>query len=304
MEVNSTDIEQIPEPIEEPSPTAGAPTPPRPFDAVSFLEGVDASNGIQDTVPTGFPSLDALLGGGPRKGDLIVLAGDVGCGKTSLALAIALRAAEARHEVSFFSGEYSVERLLERCLALEGRVRIDDLRHGTLGDAGRAAVGATALRLRDRAPMFSFMPPNGIGGLSDLLIDQLGLDLLVVDPVRSLVTGRLPLNEELASTLRDLKAMAVRRHCAVLAVMHVDADLRSRHDPRPVLEDLGALGAARHLADIVLGLFREEIYEPSNDVDGAVEVHVLKNRTGRRSYADLFFYKSWLRFEDMVDPDR
>ncbi len=301
--MTTSETEQIPASAEAES-VKSTVSPPRPFDAASFLAGVDAAGGIRDTVPTGFPSIDSLLGGGPRRGDLVVLAGDVGSGKTSLALAIALRAAEAGHETAFFSGEYSVERLFERCLALEGRVKIDNLRHGTLGDAGRAAVGATALRLRERAPLFSFMPPNGIGGLSDLLIEQFGLDLLVVDPLQGIATGRAPLHEELATSLRDLKALAVRRHCAVLAVMHLDADLRSRHDPRPLLEDLGAMGAGRQYPDIVLGLFREEIYEPSNDVDGAVEVHVLKNRNGRRSYADLFFYKAWLRFEDMVDPDR
>jgi replicative DNA helicase len=57
-----------------------------------------------------------------------------------------------------------------------------------------------------------------------------------------------------------------------------------------------------HHADIVLGLFREEQYSPSNDVDGAAEVHVLKSRDGSLGYADLFFYKRWLRFEDMVEP--
>src|SRR3954451_22436385 len=74
-----------------------------------------------DTIPTEFPSVDRLLGGGLRRGDLAVLGGDVGSGKSSVALAIALRAAEAKRGVAFFSGEMSRERVMERMLAIEGR---------------------------------------------------------------------------------------------------------------------------------------------------------------------------------------
>src|SRR5689334_5089234 len=83
-----------------------------------------------DTVPSGFPSLDKLLGGGLRRGDLVVLGGDVGSGKSALALAIALRVAQQGRDAFFYSGEMTVERVLERALAIEGRARIDDLRRG------------------------------------------------------------------------------------------------------------------------------------------------------------------------------
>src|SRR5919112_2540570 len=79
-----------------------------------------------DTVPTGFPSLDKLLGGGVRRGDLVVLGGDVGSGKSALALAIALRAAQDGRSVAYLSGEMSVDRIMERALAIEGRAKIDD----------------------------------------------------------------------------------------------------------------------------------------------------------------------------------
>src|SRR5919205_2789830 len=81
-----------------------------------------------DTVPTGFPSLDKRLGGGVRLGDLIVLGGDVGVGKSALALAIALRAAQGGHGVAFLTGEMDETRLLERVLAIEGRATIDAIR--------------------------------------------------------------------------------------------------------------------------------------------------------------------------------
>src|SRR6476469_7305577 len=80
-----------------------------------------------DSVPSGFPSLDKLLGGGLRRGDLIVLGGDVGSGKSAFALAIALRVSQGGHRTMFYSGEMLPERVLERALAIEGRTRVDDL---------------------------------------------------------------------------------------------------------------------------------------------------------------------------------
>jgi replicative DNA helicase len=79
---------------------------------------------------------------------------------------------------------------------------------------------------------------------------------------------------------------------------------RDRKDPRPQLDDFGALGAVKQFADVVLGLYRHEMYESAPDVDGATELLVLKNRNGARGYVDLFFYKQWMRFEDMLEPDR
>ncbi len=282
----------------------GASDRGRPLDAVSYLEGLVDAGGAGDTVATGFPSLDTLLGGGVRRGDLVVLAGDVGSGKSSLALAIALRVAGAGHDVALFSGECSSSRLLERALAAQGRARLDDLRHGRLDEAGYAAVAAAALALREHPALLAPLPPNGLPGLSDLLIEHLGLDLLVVDPLQSLPRGHQPQEEELAHAVRQLKELAVRRNCAVLAVSHLAGPVRGRADPRVHLEDLGALGTLRQLADVVLGLYREELYETSRDVEGAAEVHVLKHRGGATGYADLYFYKQWLRFEDMVEPDR
>jgi replicative DNA helicase len=274
--------------------------PARPFEATAYLASIDAAGGAADGLSSGFPSLDNLLGGGLRLGDLVVLGGDTGCGASALAMAIALRVSAADRSSALFSGEFSVPRLFERAVAMEGRVRVDDLRHGRLDEAAHAGAAAAALRLRDRAPIFSVLPPNGFAGLSDLLIEHIGLDLLVVDPLEGLGMGRGPLAEEQATVVRELKGLAVRRDCAVLLVAHLERPARERADPRPRLEDFGAAGAIRQHADVVLGLFREEQYDPGKDVDGAAEVHVLKNRNGTLGYADLFFFKRWLRFEDVV----
>ena len=102
-----------------------------------------------DTVPTGFASVDRMLGGGIRRQDLVIVSGDVGSGKSSFALGIALRSAKAGTAVTYLSGEMSEARLMERALSLEARVPVDQLRAGDLDDVSRSAVGAAALRLRD-----------------------------------------------------------------------------------------------------------------------------------------------------------
>lgn len=294
--------------VDLPDEGSNAPRTPQPtsatFDAVAYLSQTLNNGGADDGVVSGFPSVDALLGGGFRRGDLVVIGGDVGCGKSSLALGMALRVAEGGGAVAVFSGELSADRLTERALVIQGRVKVDDLRHARLDENQHSAVAAAALRLRERPLMLSHLPPNGVAGLSDLLIEYLGLDLVVIDPLQSLAVGQHPQEEELAQVLRDLKGLAVRRNCVVLVVAHLAHSVRGRDDPRPRLDDFGALGLVRQLADVVMSVYREEMYDATNDVDGAAEVHVLKHRGGGTGYADLYFYKRWLRFEDMVEPDR
>jgi replicative DNA helicase len=79
---------------------------------------------------------------------------------------------------------------------------------------------------------------------------------------------------------------------------------RAKDDLLRRLIDFGALGAVKQHADIVLGLFREGMYDPAPSLEGATELHVLKNRSGPTAYAALSFYAHCMRFEDLVDPDR
>lgn len=114
-------------------------------------------------------------------------------------------------------------------------------------------------------------------------------------------TAHGTLDDELALAVRALKAHALDAKVAVLVTAHVPSLDRNRADLRPALDDFGARGAVKQLADVVLGLFREELYQPSPGHEGATELAVLKNRSGPTSYVDLFYYKQWLRFEDMVE---
>jgi replicative DNA helicase len=257
-----------------------------------------------DTVPTGFPSLDRVLGGGFRHRDLVVLGGDVGSGKSALALAMALRSAAAGHQVAYFSGEMDDDRLMERAVALEARVQVDEMRSGNLSEMARSAVGAAALRLKD-LPL-SIHPM--VGRQFDEVLEPAWEDdpaLLVVDYLQLLPppASRLTQDEDSAASVRALKALALDRQIALLAVGQLPRHIAKRDDPRPSLDDFGTLGAVKQHADIVLGLFREEMYNPGGGVEGATELIIAKNRNGPTGFIDLYFYQRWLRFEDMLDPE-
>ncbi len=258
-----------------------------------------------DTVASGFPSLDRMLGGGFRCGDLVVVAGDVGSGKSALGLGMALRASRLGAPTVFLSGEMSEDRLTERALALEGRLTVDELRLGRLGDSARAGLGAAAHRLKD-LPL-RILPLLGAGfaeveGALDVLPRP---RLLLVDSLQLVAPpdGRLTLEESVAQTTRWLKALALDRGVVVLALSHLLPGGRAREDRRPTLDDLGGLGAVKQHADVVLAIYREEMYAPGNGVEGATELIVGKNRNGQTGFVDLYFYRRWLRFEDMLDPE-
>lgn len=267
-------------------------------DAVA--DGTEPADGIA----TGYPTLDKLLGGGIRRGDLVVLGGDVGVGKSALALAMALRARRAGRVVEFVSGEMDRSRVLERVLAMEGKASIDQIRQGTVDETTRASLGAAAVRLRDTMPTISRLPYGGTAEVVARTAPAGGdaTSLLVIDSLQAMAgTSSGALDDELALAVRSLKSHALNAHVAVLLTAHLPSLDRERSDLRPSLDDFGARGAVKQLADIVLGLFREELYAPSPAHEGATELAVLKNRGGPTSYVDLYFYKQWLRFEDMVE---
>lgn len=258
-----------------------------------------------DTVPSGFPSLDRFLGGGLRRKDLVVLGGDVGSGKSALVIGIGLRAAEGGFPVALVSGEMDEERILERALAIESRSRVDEIRTASFSLERRAAIGAVALRLQD----LPFHVYAMAGARFDEVLSAARRHepaLLIVDYLQLLPppATKPTLEEDNAAALRALKALTLDHNVACLAVAQLPLHRPDRRDPRPTLNDFGVLGTVKQHADVVLGLYREEMYNPGAGVEGAAELIIAKNRNGATGFVDLYFYQEWMRFEDMVDPDR
>lgn len=271
---------------------------------LSRIDAITDGSPARDTFACDFPSLDKMLGGGFRRSDLAVLGGDVASGKSALALAFAIRAAGLNTRVAFLTSEMTVERVLERVIAIESRTRVDDLRQGILDDMARANAGAVALRLRGRLPLVERVRQGaGVSAVAELLEELPPVDLVVLDSVAGLTEGGRTTDEGIAASIRGLKGLALDRDIAILTTAPLPC-LEARADRRPTLDDFGALGAVKQQADIVLGLFRQDMYEPSRDIEGATELLIRKNRNGPIGYVDLYFYAQWMRFEDMLDPDR
>jgi replicative DNA helicase len=289
------------------------PSPARRLDKRASLdtlvERVDAQRPGEitgDTIPTGFGSVDKLLGGGLRRRDLILLGGDIGSGKSALALGIALRVAQQSLGVAYLSGEMNEERLMERALAIEGRVAVDELRAAKLTDQTRASIGGAAVRLRDLPIKYLPLAGDDFASAFERLDTMRQIGLVVVDYLQLVPSPqeRTTQDEDTALVLRHLKALALERQVALLVVSQLPRFLAQRDDPRPTLDDYGVLGAPKQHADLVLSIFREEMYRPGGGVDGATELIVAKNRNGPTGFVDLYFYRRWMRFEDMLDPDR
>jgi replicative DNA helicase len=270
---------------------------------VERIDRIDEGRDRPPLVETGFPTLTRLVGGGLRRGDLVVAGGDVGSGTTSLVLATAVRAARAGQPVVVVSGEAGIERVHERALAMESRIALDTIRRATPSAEERATLAATALALRDLPFAVTTIGHAGLADVARAVHGRPGTALLVVDGLPALVASRgsTPLDEEQARAVIALKRLAVEQEVAVLLTAKLPRLDRGRADRRPRLDDFGAHGAVGEQADVVLGLFREELYERDRGIAGAAELAILKQREGATTYLDLYLFAGCLRFEDMVD---
>lgn len=257
-----------------------------------------------DTVSSGFRSVDRALGGGFRKPDLVVLGGDVGAGKSALALAISLRCAQRGEPVTFISGEMNEDRLMERCLAIESRLSIDVVRQGSLTEPEQSLLRARALSLRDGTPNFLALRGHDFQAVHDCLAPLDDPGLVIFDYLQLLPppAPRATHEEEATAVVRSIKALALELDVPVLLVAQFTKDVGTRSDPRPTLDDFGMLGSVKQHADVVLALYREEMYRADPGIEGATELIVAKNRNGPTGFVDLYFYKECMRFEDMLDP--
>lgn len=256
-------------------------------------------------IATGYPQLDEMTAG-LQPSDLIILAARPSMGKTTLALNIA-EAAALRHgkTVGMFSLEMSHQQLFFRLLCSEARVDAHRLRTGRIGkdDWQRIIKGFGSL---SEAPIFIDDTP-GIGIMemrakARRLALEKGLDILVVDYMQ-LMRGRGTRydsrQQEISDISRSLKELAKELNIPVLALSQLSRAPEQRGgDRRPQLSDLRESGAIEQDADVVLFLFREELYKPGEpDLRGKAEVIIGKQRNGPTGSFDLVFIREFTRFE-------
>jgi replicative DNA helicase len=253
-----------------------------------------------DLVTTGYPSLDRILAGGLRRGELSIIGGDAGAGKTALALGIAIRAAVAGYPVLILTHESSEAQCWERLVTAESGITQIATRTGILPHGGADAIRSAADVLT-RLPITVERAPHTPALLAERL-DEADLPaLLIIDGLATMDQPPRPVAEAHAQVIRLAKRVAVEQEAAVILTAPLATDRRQVPPPRPVLSDFGVLGAAANAADVVLGIFREALYDDAPDVAGAFEVHLLKHRAAPSAFTDLYIEPGAGRVEDLIE---
>jgi replicative DNA helicase len=273
-----------------------------------LIEQLQAHKGLVTGVPSGFVDLDELTSGF-QKQDLVIVAARPSMGKTSLVLNMALNAAaEAGKSIGIFSLEMSAEQLFIRLLTSEARIDAHRFRGGFLGDTDYDRLAAAGARLHDAKIFIDDSPGLGILEMrakSRRLKLEHGLDMLIVDYLQ-LMQGRGRFEnrqQEMASISRSMKILAKELDVPILALSQLSRAPEGRTDHRPQLSDLRESGALEQDADVVLFIFREEMYaqeaERRPEVDGIAELIIGKQRNGPIGTVKMAFLKQYTRFENL-----
>jgi replicative DNA helicase len=257
-------------------------------------------------VPTGYVDLDEILSG-LQPNNLIVVGARPSMGKTSFGLGMAAHAAlnEGR-PVLMFSLEMSNLELSQRLLCGEGRIDSSKVRSGRLAEDDWNRISQAIGRLAT-APIWIDDNPNltvmEIRAKARRLKSQVGdLGMVVIDYLQ-LMTGRTTAENrqvEVSEISRGLKILARELGCPVVALSQLSRQLELRSDKRPLLADLRESGALEQDSDVVLFIYRDDVYHPDSPDRGQAEIIVAKHRNGPTGIVRLAFLEQYTRFANMA----
>ncbi len=254
---------------------------------------------------TGFKELDKKTGG-LMNSDLIIIAARPAMGKTSFALNLAYNVAVGENvPVGIFSLEMSREQLVMRMLGSSGQFNLHNLRRGRLQAEDWPNLTAACEKL-SQAPIF-IDDTSGINVLemkakARRLKQQHGLGLIVIDYLQLMSGGGRAENrqQEISVISRNLKGMAKDLNVPVIALSQLSRMVESRGDHKPMLSDLRESGAIEQDADVVMFIFREEVYKPEDETLHNLATIILgKQRNGPIGQFDLMFQKEYTKFVDL-----
>jgi replicative DNA helicase len=260
-------------------------------------------------IPSGFRDLDEMTSGF-QPGDLIIVGGRPSMGKTAFALNIAQYVGvETGSPVAIFSLEMSKRQLAVRLLAAEAMVDSKKLQKGFIKKEDWHKLTSAAGRLAE-APIFIDDTPNisviEMRAKSRRLKAEHGLSLIIVDYLQ-LIRGRGNVErreQEISEISRSLKALAKELDLPVIALSQLNRAVEQRHDKMPTLADLRESGAIEQDADVILFLYRDEVYhknKPENK--GKAVVRVAKQRNGPTGDVKLTFLDYCTRFVDYIEME-
>ena len=254
-------------------------------------------------VPTGFTDFDRMTSGLQRQ-ELIVVAARPSMGKTALALNMAQYAAKNGNVVGIFSLEMSAEQLVSRLLCSEARVDAHRLRTGYLNREEWARLADALRRLCETKVFIDDSAGTSVMEMRAKcrrLKAEHGLDMLIIDYLQ-LMAGRGRIEsrqQEVSQISRDLKGLAKELDIPVVALSQLSRAPEQRSEHKPQLSDLRESGAIEQDSDVVCFIYREEVYNPTDENQGTAELIIGKQRNGPTGIVPLAFLKEFTRFENM-----
>jgi replicative DNA helicase len=282
---------------------------PKAAQRIDDLYQLDDPNGVTG-VPSGYADLDQKTAG-LQPGDLIIIAGRPSMGKTSLALNIAEHVGiEAGLPVAIFSMEMGAAQLTMRLLGSVGKLDQHKMRIGQLEDEDWPKL-TNALGALNEAPIFidegSALNSYEVRARARRLHRQQGkLGLIVIDYIQLMSAANEQSTEnratEVSEISRSLKALAKELNVPVVALSQLNRSVESRPDKRPMMSDLRESGAIEQDADVIMFIYRDEVYNPETAEKGVAEIILSKQRNGPTGTVKLTFLGQYTRFENYANP--
>jgi replicative DNA helicase len=275
--------------------------------AVDRIDLLHQSGGDITGISTGYKEFDKLTAG-LQKGDLIIVAGRPSMGKTTLAVNIAENAAiGGKVPTAIFSMEMPAEQLAFRMISSLGRVDQSHLRTGRFPDEDWSRIN-TAVQLMADAPIFiddtAALSPTEIRARARRLKRERGLGLIVLDYLQLMQVPGSSENRatEISEISRSLKALAKELEIPIIALSQLNRSVEQRQDKKPVMSDLRESGAIEQDADLIIFIYREEVYNQDTPRKGIADINIAKQRNGPVGDFPLTFIGKYTKFENWV-PD-
>lgn len=253
---------------------------------------------------TGFNELDDLTSGLQRS-DLIIVAGRPSMGKTAFAMNLAENVAMTHDEpAAVFSMEMPAEQIATRMISSLGRVELQKLRSGRLDEADWPRVNSAVSLLTQQSKLFiddtPGLTPSELRARARRLKREHGLSLILIDYIQLMQLGGTSENRatELSEISRALKGLAKELDVPVVVLSQLNRSLEQRTDKRPVMSDLRESGAIEQDADVIMFIYRDEVYDEESPQKGTAEVLIRKQRNGPTGTVRLTFLGHYTRFEN------
>ncbi|MCO4321879.1 replicative DNA helicase [Aliidiomarina quisquiliarum] len=280
------------------------------LERIEFLSQQKDNSGVTG-VGTGFYLLDKMTTG-LQKSDLIIVAGRPSMGKTTFAMNLAERAAlNEDYPALVFSLEMPAEQLMMRMLASLSRVDQTKIRTGNLNDDDWARLGSAMNVLKDKGKLYiddgsSLTPTEVRSRARRIYKEHEGLSLIMVDYLQLMTVPGMHENrtQEIAEISRSLKALAKELDCPVVALSQLNRSLEQRADKRPINSDLRESGSIEQDADVIMFIYRDEVYHPDTTEDkGLAEIIIGKQRNGPIGRIKVKFHGQFSRFDNYADGE-